>query len=86
MAGVTPAQLAEWQAAVGRKLVEEDILHPAPLRRYAQAIGHDAQSSLPPLAHWAFFLRSPADAEIGPDGHPKRGAFLPDVSLRSKTV
>ena len=81
MAGVTPAQLAEWQAAVGRKLVEEEILHPAPLRRYAQAIGHDGQSSLPPLAHWAFFLPSPADGEIGPDGHPKRGAFLPDVSL-----
>lgn len=81
MASVTPAQLAEWQEAVGRQLVEEETLHPAPLRRYAQALGYDGQSTLPPLAHWACFLPSPTDDEIGPDGHPKRGSFLPDVSL-----
>ncbi|VBB69417.1 COGs COG3777 [invertebrate metagenome] len=36
---------------------------------------------LPPLWHWFFFLPRAPMAQIGPDGHPKRGAFLPPVVL-----
>ncbi len=34
-------------------------------------------SHRPVLAHWAWFLPAPQDSEIGEDGHPKRGGFLP---------
>jgi 3-methylfumaryl-CoA hydratase len=34
---------------------------------------------LPPLWHWLYFLPLPMQAEIGPDGHPKRGGFMPPV-------
>ena len=38
-------------------------------------------TELPPLWHWLnFFPQAPA-REIGPDGHPKRGGFLPPVPL-----
>ena len=36
---------------------------------------------LPPLWHWFFFLPRAPMGEIGSDGHPKRGGFLPPVTL-----
>jgi 3-methylfumaryl-CoA hydratase len=36
---------------------------------------------LPPLAHWLYFLPQALQREIGADGHPKRGGFLPPVPL-----
>jgi 3-methylfumaryl-CoA hydratase len=36
---------------------------------------------LPPLWHWAYFWSAAPQSEIGPDGHPKRGGFLPPVPL-----
>jgi 3-methylfumaryl-CoA hydratase len=40
-----------------------------------------AGSSLPPLWHWAYFWSAVPASEIGPDGHPQRGGFLPPVPL-----
>jgi 3-methylfumaryl-CoA hydratase len=36
---------------------------------------------LPPLWHWLYFLPLHRQSEIGPDGHAKRGGFLPPVPL-----
>lgn len=36
---------------------------------------------LPPLWHWFYFLPRAPQSQIGPDGHPKRGGFLPPVAL-----
>ena len=36
---------------------------------------------LPPLWHWFFFLPRAPMSQIGSDGHPQRGGFLPPVSL-----
>jgi 3-methylfumaryl-CoA hydratase len=36
---------------------------------------------LPPLWHWLYFLPRHRQSEIGPDGHAKRGGFLPPVPL-----
>jgi len=40
-----------------------------------------AGTPLPPLWHWLYFLPLAAQSDIGPDGHPKRGGFLPPVPL-----
>ncbi len=37
--------------------------------------------ALPPLWHWLYFLPQAPASGIGPDGHPKRGGFMPPVSL-----
>ena len=79
MSAITPAQLSAWQEAVGREIVEESVLETGALARFALAVGADGGAV--PLAHWAFFLPSPKDGDIGPDGHPKRGNFLPDIAL-----
>ncbi len=36
---------------------------------------------LPPLWHWMFFAPKVPPADLGPDGHPSRGLFLPPVPL-----
>jgi 3-methylfumaryl-CoA hydratase len=41
-------------------------------------------SPLPPLWHWIFFLNGLPQAELGPDGHPARGGFLPPVPLANR--
>lgn len=81
MARVTPEQVAAWQQAIGREEVAEQVLDPGALRRFAQAVGIPDETQGAPLPHWAYFLPSPLDGEIGADGHPRRGDFLPDVSL-----
>ncbi len=36
---------------------------------------------LPPLWHWMYFWAIAPQSELGEDGHPKRGGFLPPVPL-----
>ncbi len=36
---------------------------------------------LPPLWHWIYFWSAAPQSELGPDGHPQRGGFLPPVPL-----
>ena len=77
------AAVAEWQTSVGRKETLHQRLEIESLRRYALAVGSDddVERVMPPLAHWAFFLPAPGDGEIGEDGHPRRGGFLPAITL-----
>jgi len=81
--GLDPAILEEWKASVGRSETRAEILEHESLRRYALAVGSDPniEQITPPLAHWAFFLPQPEDGAIGEDGHPRRGGFLPAITL-----
>ncbi|MDE2370475.1 MAG: MaoC family dehydratase N-terminal domain-containing protein [Burkholderiales bacterium] len=36
---------------------------------------------LPPVWHWLYFLPLYRQSEVGPDGHARRGGFLPPVPL-----
>ncbi|MBI5256574.1 MAG: MaoC family dehydratase N-terminal domain-containing protein [Burkholderiales bacterium] len=38
-------------------------------------------TALPPLWHWMYFNPVARASELGPDGHPQRGGFLPPVPL-----
>ncbi|HEY8540704.1 MAG TPA: MaoC family dehydratase N-terminal domain-containing protein [Steroidobacteraceae bacterium] len=77
------ADLAHWREWIGRQEMREQRLDIESLRRYAVAIGEQAavEDSMPSLGHWAWFLPTVAASDIGEDGHPKRGGFLPPVSL-----
>lgn len=39
---------------------------------------------LPPMWHWFGFLAHPAQAELGADGHPAAGHFLPPIPHRRR--
>lgn len=83
MSGITAEAVAEWRATIGRQERRSEQLEVESLRRYALAVDANpgVEGSPPPLGHWAFFLPSPRDAEIGEDGHPRRGGLLPAVTL-----
>lgn len=39
---------------------------------------------LPPLWHWFYFLQWPGQTELGTDGHPANGHFLPPIPDRQR--
>ncbi|WP_083734734.1 MaoC family dehydratase N-terminal domain-containing protein [Actinomadura sp. CNU-125] len=39
---------------------------------------------LPPLWQWLYFLERPAQHELGADGHPREGRFLPPIPDRRR--
>jgi len=64
-----------------QQVVDDDI---TAFPRTALAATLDREESgntVPPLWHWLYFLPVAPLAEVGPDGHPKRGGFLPPVPL-----
>ncbi len=76
----------ELKAWVGRRETLHDVLLPTPVQALNATLDHpplDAAAGrpLPPLWHWLYFLPLHRQSEIGPDGHPKRGGFLPPVPL-----
>jgi 3-methylfumaryl-CoA hydratase len=78
------AQSDDYSAWVGRSEENRDTVTAGPLDRLAATLDRDDPragdgDAIPPLAHWLFFLPDIRQSEIGPDGHPKRGGFLPPV-------
>ncbi|MGH7328682.1 MAG: acyl-CoA dehydrogenase, partial [Polyangiaceae bacterium] len=37
--------------------------------------------TVPPLAHWLYFNTWARESQLGPDGHPRRGGFMPPITL-----
>ena len=78
--------LDELKAWVGRSETLHDVAHSAPVAALTATLDHpplalQAGMPLPPLWHWLYFLPMARQSEIGPDGHPRRGGFLPPVPL-----
>ena len=76
----------DWQDWVGRTESHADVVTATPVAALAATLDRDdppprGGDPLPPLWHWLYFLPLARQSEIGPDGHPKRGGFLPPVPL-----
>ncbi len=77
------AHLREW---IGKTESTSDQLTPTPIAALAATLDIDARppqpgDAVPPLWHWLFFLPIHRQSELGPDGHVRRGNFLPPVLL-----
>jgi 3-methylfumaryl-CoA hydratase len=77
------AHLRQW---IGRSHTEEDELSLFPARGMAALLDrepHTVQrgSRLPPAWHWLYFKPTTPQGQLGDDGHPLRGGFLPPVPL-----
>ena len=75
--------LSQW---IGRSETLRERIAPLPAQTLAVTLDRADPpyidgSALPPLWHWLHFLTVSPMAEVGPDGHPKRGGFLPPVPL-----
>ncbi len=64
---------------VGRTETRTDVVAPHLLHGLAATLGVDAPDRVPPLWHWMLFQDWLPPDRLGPDGHPKRGGFLPPV-------
>ncbi|MFL6697874.1 MAG: MaoC family dehydratase N-terminal domain-containing protein, partial [Vitreoscilla sp.] len=69
---------------VGKRETHTDVITAAPIAALAATLDRDdasADAQLPPLHHWLYFLPVAPMRQIGDDGHPARGGFLPPVPL-----
>ena len=83
---LTPELLSQLRSWEGRSETLHDEITAAPVRNLSATLDRDdpapaAGTALPPLWHWLYFLPSARQSELGPDGHPRRGGFLPPVPL-----
>lgn len=83
---VAPDTLAHLQSWVGKCETLSDGITAAPVHGLSATLDRDDPApmpgtALPPLWHWLYFLPQHRQSELGPDGHAKRGGFLPPVPL-----
>jgi len=81
--GGTQVNLRDW---IGRSETVTDTVTPTPYAALSATFDRDperpsAGTPLPALWHWLYFLPLHKRSDIGPDGHAKRGGFLPPVPL-----
>lgn len=70
--------LRDW---IDRQETAEDVCDPRRVADMAATLDLDAAPGtgdrLPPGWHWMFFNPMVRARDLGPDGHPRRGGFLP---------
>lgn len=77
------AHLQQW---IGKTETLADLATATPVKALAATLDRDDPAPhdgdpIPPCWHWLYFLPLHRQSEIGPDGHAKRGGFLPPVPL-----
>lgn len=75
--------LRNWTSVVDERT---DCIAPGPIAALAATLDRNdpaprAGDPLPPCWHWIYFLAAHRQSELGEDGHPRRGTFLPPVPL-----
>ena len=74
--------MTAFESWVGRTERADDTVAAMPVAALAATLDVDVpRDALPPLWHWILFTPKARASEIGPDGHPRRGGFLPPVPL-----
>jgi 3-methylfumaryl-CoA hydratase len=76
-------EMKQWLGKVERTADEISLF---PLRALAATLDCSDRASargdsIPPCAHWLYFLPVHRLSEVGSDGHARRGGFLPPVPL-----
>ncbi len=71
---------------IGRTESVHDLATLVPLRALSATLDREEpdwgpRSAVPPCWHWLYFLPVHRQSELGPDGHARRGGFLPPVPL-----
>ena len=79
-------QAVDLQQWVGKTEDRQDVIAPWPAKALAATLDRNDSDpveggALPQGWHWLYFLEARRASEVGPDGHPKRGGFLPPVAL-----
>lgn len=78
--------LVDWQPP---ELETSELISPTPAEHFAALLNLRSEpladgDPLPPLWHWLYFLEWPLQEELGADGHPEAGGFLPPIKKRRR--
>jgi len=73
----------ENESWVGRSDERHDVITAGPIWGFYDVLDESVPEpkpgdAIPAGAHWCFFLPHAPMSEVGTDGHPKRGGFMPD--------
>lgn len=73
----------EW---IGKTQTVDDIVTATPYAALSATLDRSAErpapgAPLPALWHWLYFLPLYPQSDVGPDGHARRGGFLPPIPL-----
>ena len=74
----------QFQSWIGNTETVKDQIRTSPLTAMAAMLDRSPLTdleALPPLWHWLFFLKPANQSELGADGHPEKGDFLPPIDL-----
>ena len=76
-------KISDW---IGRTESRADVITAWPIAALNAALDYEAAEpapgdAVPPGWHWLYFLEATRARELGHDGHPRRGGFLPPVAL-----
>ena len=79
------SELDGLRAWIGREECGSDLVSPELAKRFCATVDQSASGSIDRIAplgiHWCLAPPAFPTAELGSDGHPRRGGFLPPVSL-----
>lgn len=81
---MSEVNLQDW---VGRQQRVTDFISAAHAKKIAYSVNAPVPtegSELPHLWHWAYFIEAAPLDELGDDGHPARGGFLPPADNRNR--
>ena len=87
---MSPIDIAHLRTWIGKTHIDEDEISARHARLMAATVDFPEPSriregsALPPLWHWIYFLEGLPPGELGRDGHPARGGFLPPVPLPNR--
>jgi 3-methylfumaryl-CoA hydratase len=81
---MTTADIQHLQSWIGRKESHQDVVTPWPVAALGATFDRKDPDpgpgdAVPPGWHWLYFLEAKPASELGKDGHPKLGGFLPPV-------
>lgn len=80
----SPTDFSAW---IGRTEEAHDVLSRNLIKRIAATFGEAAPTdgeALPALWQWCFFQEPLFETQLGGDGHPARGGFLPPADNRNR--
>jgi 3-methylfumaryl-CoA hydratase len=70
-------RIQDW---ISRERRRVEVLAPGDLARLAAVLDRpEAPLEAPAAWHWACATQTPRQSDIGPDGHPRRGGFMPPI-------
>ena len=86
MSTAVKTELEGFKSWIGRREETKDVLLALHVAALEAMLDRDAAlppdgAAAPPGAHWLIRPRWLRQSELGPDGHPRRGGFMPPVPL-----